>query len=199
LSPSQKYRLGFFETDLHITEGTMLTKKNCCNVNPSNEFNQVLRNKFKKIKKKDTEKQKEFIRDLLSVSCDGDSYERCFEISDGKFLCRSCLIEVLKLSRRLHQAIIPSAAFIKDRYRLFCLANVFSALVLYRTYVLQNPPTRRDGSYKERIEWSHPCFDEAKNKIYRMPIYHNHGIKHFLQHTGIASALKQQQNHSMWP
>jgi hypothetical protein len=26
-----------------------------------------------------------------------------------------------------------------------------------------------------------------------MPIYHNHGIKHFLQHTGIASALKQQQ------
>jgi hypothetical protein len=109
-----KNTVSAFLKQIYIAEGTMSTKKICCNVNPSNEFNQVLRNKFKKIKKKDTEKQKEFIRDLLSVSCDGDRYERCFEISDGKFLCRSCLIEVLKLSCRLHQAIVPSAAFIKD-------------------------------------------------------------------------------------
>jgi hypothetical protein len=162
---------------------------NCCDVDPSNKFNQELCNEYKKINKKDKEKQKLFVRDLLSVSCDADSYERCFEISNGKFLCRSCLIEVLKPSRRVHPAIVPSAKYTSDRYRLICMADLLSALVSYRSFILQNPPTRRDGTFKERIEWSRPCFDEAKNKIYRMPIYRNHGIKHFVQHTRIALAL----------
>jgi hypothetical protein len=72
-------------------------------------------------------------------------------------------------------------------------ADVFSAIVVYRTSVLQKCPTRREGTYKQRIKWSHPCFDEAKKKIYSMHIYHDHGIKHFILHTGISSALKNNQ------
>jgi hypothetical protein len=73
------------------------------------------------------------------------------------------------------------------------MADVFSAIVVYRTSVLQKRPTRRDGTYKQRIKWSHPCFDEAKKKFYRMHIYRDHGLKHFVLHTGITSALKNNQ------
>jgi hypothetical protein len=76
---------------------------------------------------------------------------------------------------------------------MICMADVFSAIVVYRTSVLQKRPTRRDGTYKQRIEWSHPCFDEAKKIFYRMNIYRDHGLKHFVLHTGITSALKNNQ------
>jgi hypothetical protein len=116
-------------------------------------------------KKKDEKKQKRFFIDLLSVNCDGDSYERCFEISVGHFLCRSCLCIVLQLSRRIKRAYVPSSKYILHQYRMICMADVFSAIVVYRTSVLQKRPTRRDGTYKQRIEWSHACFDEAKKKF----------------------------------
>jgi hypothetical protein len=166
----------------------------CCDVDPSNRFNQLLLTEFQRINAKDIEKKKKFVRDLLSVSCDGDSdtYERCFKIKDGHFLCRSRLITVLELSRRKHQAIVPSSGFINHQYCMICMADFLSAIVVYRTFVLQKWPTHRDGSYKQRIEWSHSCFNEAK-KIYRIPIYHDHGIKHFALHTGITSALKSNQ------
>jgi hypothetical protein len=165
----------------------------CCDVDPSNTFNQQLLNKYQIIDKKEQKKQKQFFISLLSVNCDGDSYERCFEIADGQFLCRSCLSTVLHLPRRTQLAFVPSSKYIHHRYYMICMADVFSAIVLYRTSVLQNRPTRRDGTYKQRIEWSHPCFDEAKKKIYRMRIYRDHGIKHFVLHTGITSALKNNQ------
>jgi hypothetical protein len=137
----------------------------CCDVDPSNTFNQQLLNKYQTIDKKDEKQQKRFFIDLLSVNCDGDSYKRCFEISVGYFLCRSCLCIVLQLSRRIKLEYVPSSKYILHRYHMICMADVFSAIVVYRTSVLQKRPTRRDGTYKQRIEWSHPCFDEAKKKF----------------------------------
>jgi hypothetical protein len=56
----------------------------------------------------------------------------------------------------------PSSKYINHRYCMICMADVFGAIVIYKSSVLQKWPTRRDGTYEQRIKWSHPCFDESK-------------------------------------
>jgi hypothetical protein len=136
-----------------------------CDVDPSNEFNVVLLSEFQKIPKNDVEKQKQFVDDLLSLSCDDECFKCCFQISESRYLCRSGLSRVLKLSRRVQKEIVPSSKFIYHRYRILCITEIFSALVCYRTFVMQQRPTRRDRTYAERVDWSHPCFAETKKKF----------------------------------
>jgi hypothetical protein len=85
-------------------------------MDPMNEFNAALRKQFETINKKDVDKKKQFISDLITESCDEDRYERCFKIADGKLLCRSGLSVVLKLSRGMQKKIVPTAVSISHRY-----------------------------------------------------------------------------------
>jgi hypothetical protein len=152
----------YSETSYEIRDMVDICK--CCDVDLSNEFNVVLLSEFKKIPRNDVEKQKQFVNDLLSFSCDDECFNRCFQISESRYLCRTGLSRVLKLSRRVQKAIVPSSKFIYHRYHIICITEIFSALVSYRTLAMQKWPTRRDRTYAERVDWSHPCFAEAKKK-----------------------------------
>jgi hypothetical protein len=157
-----------------------------------NKWNVELRKQFENINKTEIEKRKNFISDLLTEGCDEDRYERCFKIADGKFLCRSGLSVVLKLSRGMQKKIVPTAVLISHRYRALCIAEIFSALAVYRDTMLQKRPSRRDRTYeKKNIRWSHPCFKEAIKKVRRIRTYRVHGIKHFASQMGITAAIKE--------
>lgn len=166
----------------------------CCDVDPLNIFNVAILTRFKQLGDENVEKQKQFVSDLLSAPRDGDCYERCFEISDGKYLCRTGLSTVLQLSRRLQQKIVPSARHITHRYRIICIASIFSALVVYRTSLLQKRPSRRDRTHeKKNIQWTHPCFIAAGKKVTCMSTYRKHGIKQFASQMGIIAFIKSEQ------
>jgi hypothetical protein len=55
---------------------------------------------------------------------------------------------------------------------------------------MQQRPTRRDRTYAERVDWSHPCFAEAKKKVHRIQSYRVLGIAHFVSQIGITAGLK---------
>jgi hypothetical protein len=44
----------------------------CCDIDPRNEFNVALQKQFENINKKDIEKKKQFINDLLTECCNED-------------------------------------------------------------------------------------------------------------------------------
>jgi hypothetical protein len=172
----------------------MVERYTCCNVSPDCPYNVALLTRFKEIDENDFEKQKQFVSGLLSESCDDECYQRCFEISIGQYLCRSCLSIVLQLPRSIQKAIVPSARNISCRYRILCITEIFSALVVYRSCMLQKRPSRRDRTYNKRnIQWSHPCFNEAIKKVNRIRTYRVHGIKHFASQTGIIHAINAEQ------
>jgi hypothetical protein len=172
----------------------MVERYRCCNVTSDNQYNVALLARFKEIDENDLEKQKQFVSGLLSESCDDECYQRCFEISVGQYLCRSCLSIVLQLPRRIQKAIVPSARYISGRYRILCITEIFNALVIYRSCMLHKRPSRRDSTYNKRnIQWSHPCFNEAIKKINRIRTYRVHGIKHFASQTGIIHAINAEQ------
>jgi hypothetical protein len=93
------------KTVVQIVVLTMVEPCKCCDVDPMNKWNVELRKKFENINKTEIEKRKNFISDLLTEGCDEDRYERCFKIADGKFLCRSGLSVVLKLSRGMQKKL----------------------------------------------------------------------------------------------
>jgi hypothetical protein len=141
-------------------------------------------------------KQKQFIHAMLSSSSDDDGYERCFKVDENLYLCREGLCKVLKLqlSRRKEQIIVPSNIVISQRYRLICISAVFSALVLYRTSVMQSPPTRTNNTFIQSVKWASPCFSDAVKKVNRIPAYSGkNGISTFVSHLGITKALKNEQ------
>lgn len=139
-------------------------------------------------------KQRQFLRELIGLSCDGQYYTRCFEVSENHFLCRSGLACVLQLTRRQQQEIIPSATYIKQRYNMICVSEIFSALLVYRNSVLQLPPTRRNYTYTESIQWSHPCFSNAIERVGCIHAYRgNNGISTFFSHLQIRKAIKNEQ------
>jgi hypothetical protein len=168
----------------------MVDHYTCCNVTSDNQCNVALLTRFKEIDENDFEKQKQFVSGLLHETCDDECYQRCFEISVGKYLCRSCLSIVLQLPRRTQKAIVPSARYFNRRYRILCVTEIFSALVVYRTCMLQKAPSRRDRTYNKRnLQWSHPCFKEAIKTINRIGTYSVHGIKLFASQMGIIAGI----------
>jgi hypothetical protein len=123
----------------------------------SNESKLRLVSDFKKLTS--VAKQKQYVYAMLS-SCDDDGYERCFQVDEDHYLCRAGLCKVLErqLSRRKQQKIVPSNIVIAQRYRLICISAVFSALVMYRTLVMQSPPTRTNNTFIQSVKWASPCF-----------------------------------------
>jgi hypothetical protein len=69
--------------------------------------------------------QKQFVYGMLSSLSDEDGYLRCFKVSENLFLCRDGLSNVLQLSHRKKQSIVPSSKLIGKRYRLVCLSEIF--------------------------------------------------------------------------
>jgi hypothetical protein len=134
-----------------------------CQFSISEDCKSTLRTHFQLIK--DSKTQKKFIEDMLvPTECDDNNYERCFKVSDGRFLCREGLSSVLKLSTRKQQQIIPSARFLRQRYCIICIGEIFRALIVYRHVILNRTPTTFSATkhtYIKRIDWSLPCFTEA--------------------------------------
>jgi hypothetical protein len=128
----------------------MVVPCTCCDVDLANEHIVALVTRFKQIDKNDVKSQKKFVYKLISASFDGDSYLRCFEISDGQFLCRSGVSFVLQLNRRMQKDIVPSALYITHLYHIACIAEILSALVVYQTCMLQKAPSHRDRMYEEK-------------------------------------------------
>jgi hypothetical protein len=155
----------------------------------SDNHHTVLILQFKNISS-DVKKQ-EFIERLITGSCDPVCFKRCFEIDTNKFLCRFGLSKLLKLTKREFAAVVPSAKQISQRNKIICITEIFSAYVSYRTTLLKLPPTRRDNTFIERVEWSHPCFAEAVKKVQFIPGYRaNGGIAKFVSNLQITSAIK---------
>jgi hypothetical protein len=143
----------------------------------------------------DVAQQKLLVAAMLSSSSDDDGYEQCFKVLDNQFLCRIGLSHVLQLSQRKVKKIIPSQKIISQRYCINCISAIFSALVNYRSYVLQSPPSRNNHmTYVKSVKWSLPCFAEAVKKVNRLPAYNGkHGISTLVSHLGITAAINNEQ------
>jgi hypothetical protein len=162
---------------------------NCfCYSKLSEEQKDHLISKFKIFR--DVAKQKQFIYGMLSLESDDDGYERCFQISEGIFLCRLGLVKALKFSRRQAQRIVPSNPTISHRYRLQCISLIFNALVSYRSSYGQD-----NTSNVQLVQWSSsPCFAEAIKKVNRIPAYCGvKGISTLVSHLGITKAIRNGQ------
>jgi hypothetical protein len=139
------------------------------------------------------DKRKEFIKGLITGSCDNNCYKRCFEIAKDKYFCRYGLAKLLKLTRSDGKKILPTAQMISHRNKILCVSEIFNAMVFYRTYLLKLPPNRRDKTYySERVDWSHPCFSEAMKKVHSIPGYRCSGIAKFVSNIELTAAIKNE-------
>jgi hypothetical protein len=60
---------------------------------------------------------------------------------------------------------------ITKRYRLLCISEIFNALVLYRTSLLQLCRFRSENPFAETVKWSSPVFVDAIKKVNRIHSY----------------------------
>jgi hypothetical protein len=169
-----------------------MSKTTCtCRKELSYEHNGKLLNEFSKLY--EIAKQKQFVRGMLGVSCDGECYTRCFKVAENHFLCRSGVSTVLQLTRRKQQEIVPSPNYIKQRYYMICVSEIFCALLVYRNYVMQTAPNRRHNAYTDSIKWSHPFFANSVEKIRCIHAYRGKdGISTFFSHLQIRKAIKDE-------
>jgi hypothetical protein len=162
------------------------SKTNCfCYSKLSQEQKDHLCSDFQKFR--DVAKQKQFVYRMLSSESDDDGYEHCFQISEGKYLCRIALVKALDLSHQQTQRVVPLNPTISHRYRLHCISLIFNALVSYHSsYVLENT------SDIQLVQWSSsPFFAKAIKKVDRFPAYHSvKGILRLVSHLGITKAIR---------
>jgi hypothetical protein len=124
---------------------------------------------------------------MLSLDSDDDGYKRCFQISEGIYLCRIALVKALDLSCRQTKRVVPSNPTISHRYRLCCISLIFNVLVSYHSlYVLENT------SDIQLVQWSSlPFFGEAIKKVDCIPAYRGvKGISRLVSHLGITKAIR---------
>jgi hypothetical protein len=111
------------------------------------------------------------------------------------FLCRDGLSNVLQLSRRKKQSIVPPSKLIGKRYRLLCISKIFHALVLYRTSLLKLCRIQSENPFADTVKWSSPFFVEAIKKVNRIHSYSGKdGISTFCSQLGITKAVKNEEN-----
>jgi hypothetical protein len=131
---------------------------------------------------------------MLSSLSDDDGFVRCFKVSENMFLCRDGLSNVLQLSRRKKQSIVPPSKLIGKRYRLVCISEIFHALVLYRTSLLKLCLIQSENPIAETVNWSSPFFVDAIKKVNRIQSYRGKdGISTFCSHLGITKAIKSEE------
>jgi hypothetical protein len=128
-----------------------MSNSNCyCVYYLSKESKEALLQEFNK--KETVGLQKQHVYDMLSSSSDDDGFSRCFKVSENMmFLCRHGLSNVLQLSRRKKQSIVPSSKTITKRYSLLCISEIFNALVLYHTSLIQLCRFRSENPFAETV------------------------------------------------
>jgi hypothetical protein len=109
--------------------------------------------------------QKQYVYDMLSSSSDDDGFSRCFKVPENMFLCRHGLSNVLQLSHQKKQSIVPSSKTITKRYSLLCISEIFNALVLYRTSLIQLCRFRSENPFAETVNWSSPFLWMPSRKL----------------------------------